>query len=63
LRPKSKSGLVQALKILKDVKGISVVNFDERDIIRHHLVKYIVNAYKKLDTENGSNNENNENNK
>ncbi|PLX13391.1 MAG: phosphate starvation-inducible protein PhoH, partial [Marinilabiliales bacterium] len=51
LRPKSKSGLIQALKILKDVKGISAVHFDERDIIRHHLVKHIVDAYKKLDVE------------
>ena len=54
LRPKNKSGLIQALKILKDVKGISAVYFDERDIIRHHLVKYIVDAYKKLDTDNGN---------
>lgn len=51
LRPKSKSGLIQALKILKDVKGISAVYFDERDIIRHHLVKYIVDAYKTLDVD------------
>ncbi|MDX9697560.1 MAG: PhoH family protein [Bacteroidales bacterium] len=43
---KSDSGLVQALGILKDIKGISILYFDERDIIRHHLVKYIVNAYK-----------------
>ncbi len=62
LRPKSKSGLVQALKILKDVKGISAVYFDERDIIRHHLVKYIVDAYKSLDVDNG-NGENKVNNK
>ncbi|MFP4023192.1 MAG: PhoH family protein [Thiohalospira sp.] len=46
LRPKNKSGLVQALKILQNIKGISIVYFDERDIIRHHLVKYIVDAYK-----------------
>jgi len=46
---KSDSGLVQALGILKDIKGISILYFDERDIIRHHLVKYIVNAYKKQD--------------
>ena len=49
LKPKNKSGLVQALNILKGIKGISVVEFDERDIIRHHLVKYIVDAYKSLD--------------
>ncbi|MFO7842226.1 MAG: PhoH family protein [Bacteroidales bacterium] len=46
LRPKNRSGLVQALKILQNIKGISIVHFDERDIIRHHLVKYIVDAYK-----------------
>jgi len=49
LPKKTDSGLVQALGILKDIKGISILYFDERDIIRHHLVKYIVNAYKKQD--------------
>jgi len=49
LPKKADSGLVQALGILKDIKGISILYFDERDIIRHHLVKYIVNAYKKQD--------------
>jgi len=52
LKPKHSSGLLQAMKILKGIKGISIVEFDERDIIRHHLVKYIVNAYKKLDIDN-----------
>ncbi|MCK4746943.1 MAG: PhoH family protein [Bacteroidales bacterium] len=41
------SGLVQAMKILKDIKGISIIRFDERDIIRHRLVKSIVHAYDK----------------
>jgi phosphate starvation-inducible PhoH-like protein len=45
LRPKHNSGLVQALEILNGVKGISIIEFDERDIIRHHLVKDIVEAY------------------
>ncbi len=49
LRPKHNSGLIQAMKILKGIKGISIIEFDERDIIRHHLVKNIVDAYKKLD--------------
>ena len=49
LRPKHNSGLIQAMRILKGVKGISIIEFDERDIIRHHLVKYIVDAYNKLD--------------
>lgn len=51
LRPKSNSGLVKAMKILDGIKGISIIEFDERDIIRHHLVKYIVKAYKNLDVD------------
>lgn len=39
------SGLVQAIKILKGIKGISIIRFDDRDIIRHRLVKSIVAAY------------------
>lgn len=41
------SGLVQAIQILGDIKGISIIRFDDRDIIRHRLVKSIVNAYDK----------------
>jgi len=39
------SGLVQAMKILAGIKGISIIRFDDRDIIRHRLVKSIVAAY------------------
>lgn len=53
LRPKHNSGLIQALSILKKIKGISIVEFDERDIIRHHLVKHIVLAYEKNQDEKG----------
>jgi phosphate starvation-inducible PhoH-like protein len=42
------SGLVQALRILEGIKGISIVRFDDRDIIRHRLVKSIVKAYNSL---------------
>jgi phosphate starvation-inducible PhoH-like protein len=42
---KTSSGLVQALDILKQTKGISMVFFDKGDIIRHRLVKKIVDAY------------------
>jgi phosphate starvation-inducible PhoH-like protein len=42
---KSDSGLVQAIDILKGIEGISIVRFDDRDIIRHRLVKSIVRAY------------------
>jgi phosphate starvation-inducible PhoH-like protein len=41
------SGLSQALKVLDGVKGIGVVRFDEKDVIRHDLVKKIIVAYKK----------------
>lgn len=39
------SGLLQAMNILKDVKEIGFVFFDGRDVIRHHLVKQIIEAY------------------
>ena len=45
LPEKQISGLIKALNILKDIKGISKVEFDTRDIVRHRLVKYIVHAY------------------
>ncbi len=45
LPDKSHSGLLQTKKILKDISGISFINFDASDIIRHKLVKHIVNAY------------------
>jgi len=43
------SGLVQALKVLNGVEGISFVKFDEKDVMRHQLVKQIIFAYKKVD--------------
>ncbi|SFF42173.1 PhoH family protein [Sunxiuqinia elliptica] len=39
------SGLIQAKKILKNIKDISFVQFDAKDIVRHRLVRDIVNAY------------------
>lgn len=48
---KSDSGLLQAIRILKGIEGVSVIKFDERDIVRHNLVKKIVKAYE--DEENG----------
>lgn len=41
------SGLIQALKVLKDVKGIGKVEFGKKDIVRHQLVQRIVEAYEK----------------
>lgn len=48
LPDKSKSGLPMAIRILRDINGISIIEFDARDIIRHKLVKYIVAAYDNL---------------
>ena len=42
---KQQSGLVQAMRILKGVKRIEQVNFTVKDIVRHQLVKDIVEAY------------------
>ena len=39
------SGLVQALKIVKDIEGIGFVYFDDKDVVRHKLVQQIVKAY------------------
>ena len=48
----TQSGLVHALRVLKDVKGISCVQFDKTDIVRHHLVQRIVDAYEKYNEAN-----------
>jgi len=44
-----KSGLVEALEILNNIKGIGVVSLDHSDIVRHKLVTRIVNAYEAFD--------------
>ena len=41
------SGLVQAIRLLKKIDGISIVELDESDIVRHRLVKEIVKAFDK----------------
>ncbi len=45
------SGLIQALKILKNVPGIGKVEFAKKDIVRHALVQRIVEAYEQFDAE------------
>ena len=46
------SGLKEALLILSDVKGIEIVQLDGRDVIRHQLVKKVIEAYKKTEHQN-----------
>ncbi len=52
LPKKNDSGLLQAMRILSGIDGISIIKFDERDIVRHKLVKSIVKAYE--NEENGT---------
>ncbi len=46
---KQVSGLKEALGILKPIKGIDIIHLTERDVVRHRLVKKIIDAYKTLD--------------
>ncbi|HCE09539.1 MAG TPA: phosphate starvation-inducible protein PhoH, partial [Oxalobacteraceae bacterium] len=45
LQHNQKSGLIEALKILKDVRGIAYTHFSSVDVVRHPLVARIVDAY------------------
>ena len=45
LPDKSRSGLVDALRVLKDIEGIERIFFTEKDVVRHRLVQEIVKAY------------------
>jgi len=47
LEPGHKSGMVEAIEILRRIKGIGCVELSQRDIVRHRLVQNIVQAYKK----------------
>jgi phosphate starvation-inducible PhoH-like protein len=47
LPPSQKSGLIHALKILKEVPGIAQIELEKKDIVRHKLVQRIVEAYEK----------------
>lgn len=46
------SGLKEAILILKDVKGIGILYLDDKDVIRHRLVKEIISSYKKIEHSN-----------
>ncbi|TFV93328.1 PhoH family protein [Algoriphagus kandeliae] len=48
---RQKSGLSEALRILNNVKGIGIVNLSGKDVIRHKLVKAIIEAYEKNQAE------------
>jgi phosphate starvation-inducible protein PhoH and related proteins len=48
LPERQQSGLLMALSILSGIKGISIIEFDKGDIVRHRLVRHIVGAYEQV---------------
>lgn len=48
-----KSGLIEAQKILKEVRGIAMTHFLSQDVVRHPLVQKIINAYEEYDAAHG----------
>lgn len=52
LPKKQKSGLIEAVEILKDIKGIGFVKLGGADVVRHRLVKDIIDAYEQSDNRN-----------
>jgi phosphate starvation-inducible PhoH-like protein len=49
-----RSGLIDAVDVLKGVEGISFVQFDEKDVVRHSLVQRIVKAYERYNEQIGA---------
>lgn len=47
LPPTAKSGLVESMRILRDVQGIAFIEMDKKDIVRHKLVTKVVEAYER----------------
>ena len=45
------SGLIEAKNILQDIKGIQMVFFSKKDVVRHKLVQEIINAYEQLEAD------------
>jgi phosphate starvation-inducible protein PhoH len=45
LPPGRKSGLVEAQRVVSGIEGISFIEFNEQDVVRHHLVQMIIKAY------------------
>ncbi len=52
LQRHQKSGLIEAQKVLKDIKGIAMTHFLSADVVRHPLVQKIVNAYEDYELQN-----------
>ena len=46
------SGLKEALLVLKDIDGVGIVHLDDKDVIRHRLVKKVIAAYNEIENRN-----------
>jgi len=55
LGPGQRCGLIEAVEVLRDIPGIGFVKFDDRDVVRHHLVQKIVKAYERYNEAIGAN--------
>ena len=53
LPEKTVSGLVQIQKVLQEVRGVGFAYFDQKDVVRHPLVKEIIAAYDRFGTPDG----------
>ena len=40
-----RSGLIEAMKVLKNIDDVAIIEFNEKDVVRHHLVQRIIKAY------------------
>ena len=49
MRSISRTGLKEALLILKDIEGVGMIFLDDKDVIRHKLVKKVIEAYKHIE--------------
>ena len=52
LPPSQTSGLIQALDVLKNIDGLSIIRMNKRDIVRHKLVTRVVEAYEQFEQKN-----------
>ena len=53
LEDKKRSGLVEAKRLLKDIPGITFATFSKKDVVRHYLVKRIIQAYEENEQKSG----------
>jgi phosphate starvation-inducible protein PhoH and related proteins len=58
-----KSGLIEALDVCGKIEGIGVVQFNEKDVVRHNLVQQIIRAYEEFEATNPQNRASGENGK